>query len=231
MATCGTPRPVGEWACSQQVTGAVTRNTIGTVQPNVAENLTTAADGSITGSVTVTSSRSFRVDGFVRTSHGRVETDVRQDISFSSIQNFNVTNAVFAQNIKQRTTIASETSTNGQDGGSQSQRFEWPLDLGFTFAVNPDGTGSQTTTIRQQFLSAATQQGDGDDSFSIVSNTVAPSDTLLFDANFNITGSTGQQSSQDFFSNSSADGCFSGKITASAGLLTSVTDGTLCGKH
>src|SRR6185503_15640694 len=96
---------------SQQVTGAVTRNTIGTVQPNVAENLTTAADGSITGSVTVTSSRSFRVDGFVRTSHGRVETDVRQDINFSSIQNFNVTNAEFVQNIKQRTTISSETST------------------------------------------------------------------------------------------------------------------------
>ena len=215
---------------SQQVTGEVTRNTIGTVQPNVAENLTTAADGSITGSVTVTSSRSFSVEGFVRTSHGRVETDVRQNINFSSVQNFNVTNAEFVQNIKQRTTISSQTSTSGRDGGNQSQRFEWPLELAFTFAVNPDGTGSQTTTIRQQFLSAAAQHSDGDDSFSIVSNTVAPSDTLLFDANFNITGSTGQQNSQDFFSDSSADGCFNRKITASAGLLTSVTDGSLCGK-
>lgn len=215
---------------SQQVTGEVTRNTIGTAQPNVAEDLTTAADGSITGSVTVTSSRSFRVEGFVRTSHGRVETDVRQNINFSSVQNFNVTNAEFVQNIKQRTTISSETSTNGRDGGNQSQRFEWPLDLVFTFAINPDGTGSQTTTIRQQFLSAATQHGHGDDSFSIVSNTVTPSDTLLFDANFNITGSTGQQNSQNFFSDSSADGCFNRKITASAGLLTSVTDGALCPK-
>lgn len=215
---------------SQQVTGEVTRNTIGTAQPNVAENLTTAADGSITGSVTVTESRSFRLEGFVRTSHGRVETDVRQSSNFSSIQNFNVTNAEFVQNIKQRTTISSETSTNGRDGGNQLQRFEWPMDLVFTFAINPDGTGSQTTTIRQQFLSAATQHGHGDDSFSIVSNTVAPSDTLLFDANFNITGSTGQQNSQDFFSDSSADGCFNRKITASAGLLTSVTDGALCPK-
>jgi hypothetical protein len=215
---------------SQQVTGEVTRNTIGTAQPNVAEDLTTAADGSITGSVTVTSSRSFRVEGFVRTSHGRVETDVRQNINFVSVQNFSVTNAEFVQNIKQRTTISSETSTNGRDGGNQSQRFEWPLDLVFTFAINPDGTGSQTTTIRQQFLSAATQHGHGDDSFSIVSNTVTPSDTLLFDANFNITGSTGQQNSQDFFSDSSADGCFNRKITASAGLLTSVTDGALCPK-
>ncbi|HKD81901.1 MAG TPA: peptide-N4-asparagine amidase [Candidatus Angelobacter sp.] len=213
---------------SQQVTGEVTRNTIGSPNPNVVENLTTAADGSITGSVTITSSRSFRVEGFVQTSHGRVETSVQQNIHFSSRQDFNITNTLFDQNIKQRTSISSETSSNGHDGGFASQRFEWPLNLDFTFAVNPDGTGSQTTTIRQQFLSAATHQGHGPDSFSVVSNTVTPSDTLLFDANFNITGSTGQQNTQDFFSDDSANGCFNRKITASAGLLTSVTDGALC---
>lgn len=214
---------------SQQVTGEVTRNTIGSPNPNVVENLTTAADGTITGSVTVTSTRSFRVEGFVRTSHGRVETSVEQNINFTSRQDFNITNTLFDQNIKQRTSITSETSTNGRDGGSASQRFEWPLNLDFTFSVNADGSGgSQTTTIRQQFLSAATQRGHGPDSFSIVSNTVTPSDTLLFDANFNITGSTGQQSTQDFFSNDSVNGCFNRKITAAAGLLTSITDGALC---
>jgi hypothetical protein len=214
---------------SQQVTGAVTRNTIGSPNPKVVENLATAADGSITGSVTVTSVRSFRVEGFVRTSHGRVESSVQQNINFSSRQDFNITNTVFDQKIKQRTFISSESNSNGRDGGSAAQAFAWPLDLGFTFAVNPDGSGgSQTTTIRQQFLSAATQHGHGPDTFSVVSNTVTPSDTLLFDANFNITGSTGQQSTQDFFSNGSANGCFNRKITASAGLLTTVTDGALC---
>ena len=215
---------------SNQVTGEVTRNTIGVPNPSVVENLTTAADGTITGSVTVGSSRIFRVEGFVRTSHGRVETDVQQNIQFSNRQDFNITNTVFVQNIKQRTTITSETQTNGHGIGNASQRFEWPLDLGFTFSVNPDGTGQQTTTIRQQFQSAAVQHGDGRDSFSVVSNTVTPSDTLLFDANFNITGSTGQQSSQDFFANDSVSGCFNRKITASAGLLTSITDGALCAK-
>jgi hypothetical protein len=214
---------------SQQVTGEVTRNTIGAPNPSTVENLTTAADGSITGSVTVGSSRSFRVEGFARTSHGRVETDVRQDIQFSSRQDFNITNTAFVQSIKQRTTISSETRTNGHGGGNSAQRFEWPLDLTFSFNVNTDGSGgSQTTTIRQQFLSAATRHGDGGDSFSVVSNTVTPSDTLLFDANFNITGSRGQQSAQEFFSNDSSNGCFSRKITASAGLLTAITDGALC---
>jgi len=217
---------------SQQVTGEVTRNTIGSPNPSTIENLTTAADGSITGSVTVGSSRSFRVEGFARTSHGRVETDVRQDIQFSSRQDFNITNTAFVQSIKQRTTISSETRTNGHGGGNSAQRFEWPLDLTFSFNVNADGSGgSQTTKIRQQFLSAATQHGDGGDSFSVVSNTVTPSDTLLFDANFNITGSTSQQSAQEFFSNDSSNGCFSRKITASAGLLTAITDGAGCRKH
>lgn len=216
---------------SNQVTGEVTRNTIGVPNPSVVENLNTAPDGTITGSVTVDSSRIFRVEGFVRTSHGRVETDVRQNIQFSSRQDFNITNTAFVQNIKQRTTITSETQTNGHGSGNASQRFDWPLDLGFTFSVNPDGSGQQTTTIRQQFQSAAVQHGDdGRDSFSVVSNTVTPSDTLLFDSNFNITGSTGQQSAQDFFSNDSVSGCFSRKITASAGLLTSITDGALCKK-
>ncbi len=217
---------------SNQVTGEVTRNTIGVPNPSVVENLNTAPDGTITGSVTVNSSRIFRVEGFVRTSHGRIETDVQQNIQFSSRQDFNITNTAFVQNIKQRTTITSETQTDGHGGGNASQRFDWPLDLGFTFSINPDGSGGQqTTTIRQQFQSAAVHHGDnGPDSFSVVSNTVTPSDTLLFDANFNITGSTGQQSAQDFFSNDSVSGCFSRQITASAGLLTSITDGALCKK-
>ncbi|HET9281938.1 MAG TPA: peptide-N4-asparagine amidase [Candidatus Angelobacter sp.] len=214
---------------SQQVTGGVTLNTIGAPNPNVVENLTTAADGSITGSVTVTSSRTFDVEGFVNTSHGRVESGVQQDIQFSSVQNFNITNTAFVQNITQRTTISSQTHSSGPQGGNTQQRFEWPLDLSFTFAINPDGTGFQTTTVRQQFQSVALgHRNSGQDSFNIVSNTVTPSDTLLFDANFNITGSTGQQSTQDFFSNDSSSGCFNRKITAAAGLLTSITDGALC---
>lgn len=214
---------------SNQVTGAVTLNTIGTPSPNVVENLTTAADGSITGSVTVTSSRVFNVEGFVNTSHGRVESGVQQNIQFSSVQTFNITNTAFVQDIQQRTTISSETHSSGPQGGNTQQSFEWPLDLSFTFAINPDGTGFQTTTIRQQFQSAGmNHRNAGGDSFSVVSNTVTPSDTLLFDANFNITGAQGQGSTQEFFSNDSSSGCFNRKITASAGVLTSITDGALC---
>ena len=222
---------------SNVVTGEMTRNTIGSgPNPDVAENLTTDPSGNITGTVSVTSARHFVVEGFVRTSHGRVDTTVKQDIGFSNSQSFNITNTAFVQNITQHTDISSETiiHANGRGDSNRTllQRFEWPLNLGFSFTINPDGSGAQTTTIKQQFLSLQTGKGeDGKDVFSVVSNTVTPSDTLLFDANFNITGSTGQQSSQQFFSRDSTNGCFSRTITASAGLLTSVTNGKGCGEH
>ena len=222
---------------SNVVTGEMTRNTIGSgPNPDVAENLTTDHSGNLTGTVSVTSARHFVVEGFVRTSHGRVDTTVKQDIGFSNSQSFNITNTAFVQNITQHTDISSETNihSNGRGDSNRTllQRFEWPLNLGFSFTINPDGSGAQTTTIKQQFLSLQTGKGDdGKDVFSVVSNTVTPSDTLLFDANFNITGSTGQQSSQQFFSRDSTNGCFSRTITASAGLLTSVTNGKGCGEH
>ena len=222
---------------SNVVTGEMTRNTIGSgPNPDVAENLTTDPSGNITGTVSVTSARHLVVEGFVRTSHGRVDTTVKQDIGFSNSQSFNITNTAFVQNITQHTDISSETTVHANGRGDSNrtllQRFEWPLNLGFSFTINPDGSGAQTTTIKQQFLSLQTGKGeDGQDVFSVVSNTVTPSDTLLFDANFNITGSTGQQSSQQFFSRDSTNGCFSRTITASAGLLTSVTNGKGCGER
>jgi hypothetical protein len=217
---------------AQMVTGEVTQNTIAAgPTPNVVESLNTDASGNITGTVTVTSSRQFAVAGFVNTSHGSVRTNVDQSISFSNIQSFNITNTAFVQNITQRTNISSETKTQGGGDNARAfqQSFEWPLDLGFSFIINPDGTGSQTTSIKQQYLSAESGHGGpGADSFRAISNTVTPSDTLLFDANFNITGSTGQQNAQTYFSHDSTGGCFSRTITAASGVLTSISDGKGC---
>src|SRR5215469_5527697 len=133
---------------AQVVTGQVTENTIGMPSPNVVENLNTDSSGNITGTVTVTSSRQFTVAGFVNTSHGNVRTNVNQSINFSNIQSFNITNTAFVQNIMQRTNISSETKTQGGGDNPRAfqQTFDWPLNLNFSFLVNPDGTGSQTTT-------------------------------------------------------------------------------------
>lgn len=217
---------------STQVTGAVTENTIGSgPNPNVVENLTNTS-GNITGSVTVTSARTFRVAGFVRTSHGRIHTAVEQDIQFSNRQDFNITNTAFVQNITQETDISSKTTTGRGDGDDDSsvvvQKQEWPLQLDFSFVVNPDGSGSQTTTVQQAFNKREVALGDDEPVFSVVSNSVAPTDTLLFDSSFNITGSQNQASSQHYFTKDSTGMCFSRSIAAAAGLLTSITDGKGC---
>jgi len=221
---------------STQVTGAVTKNTLAAAPtPNVVENLTTDASGNITGNVAVTSNRSFRVEGFVRTSHGRVETSVEQNIRFSNSQDFNISGLVFIQNITQNTSISSLTNTRGshQSGKTSFQTFEWPLSVDINFTVNADGSGGfQTTTIKQTFNNnQLIKRDDGPDFFSTVSNTVAPTDTLLFDANFNITGGQGQASSQRYFSRDSTGACFSRSIAAAGGVLTSITDGEGCKGH
>ncbi|HZR27828.1 MAG TPA: peptide-N4-asparagine amidase [Terriglobales bacterium] len=215
---------------SKVVTGELTRNTLSPAPaPVVVENLTNTS-GNISGSVTVSSSRQFSVAGFVRTSHGRVETEVKHTIKFTNRQDFNITNTAFVQNITQRTNISSQTITDdGEEPRVSFQRFRWPLDLNFSFITNPDGTSAQTTTIRQQYLGEQAAHGDeGEETFSVISNTVTPSDTLLFDASFNVIGNQGQQSAQKFFSNNSSSGCFSRSITAAKGVLTAITDGAGC---
>ena len=215
---------------SSQVTGGVTRNTIGAAPaPNVTENLTNTG-GNITGSVAVTSNRVFQVDGFIQTSHGRVKTNVEQVIQFSNVQNFNITNTLFDQKIAQGTEISSVTTTVGdREAQTTVQKFEWPLNLDFTFSINADGSGAQTTTIQQAYNSREVIAGAGGPVFfSVLSNSVSPADTLLFDSSFNITGSQGQANTQKFFSADSTGQCFSRTITAAGGVLTSVTDGVGC---
>jgi hypothetical protein len=75
-----------------------------------------------------------------------------------------------------------------------SEEFRYPLTLNISQIVAADGTLSQQTTSDQKF-----KHNLSDPSFaSAVENEVTTTDTLQFDASFNLTGHTGQQSSQHF---------------------------------
>ena len=207
---------------SSHVTGEVTENTIGAgPTPDVQENLTNT-NGNITGTVTVRSHRRFEVAGFVDTSHGRVHTEVEQKIKFANEQEFNISATTFVQNIKQRTNISSQTTT--RDRGVElenSEEFEWPLKLDFSFFVNPDGSASQTTVIRQEFEKERKVSAEDHRTFtSRVSNVVEPSDTLLLSPSGAISGNQGQTNSQRFFFRDSRGACFSRMIIAAGGVLT-----------
>ncbi|HET7506080.1 MAG TPA: peptide-N4-asparagine amidase [Kofleriaceae bacterium] len=218
---------------ASRVRGQVTVDTLDAAPtPTVHPTLTTAADGAITAQVDVASTRRYRIAGFVDTSHGRVSTEVSAEIAFANRQRFDITQALYHQRITQTTAIVARTSR--QDRGDRTEHVvqqAWPLAVDFAFASNPDGTAAQTTTIDQRFERSDTELARGHlASFRIVSNAVAPTDTLHFNAGGAVTGSTGQASTQHYFAADARGGCFSRDLTAAGGILTAVVDGAACGR-
>lgn len=215
---------------SAHVTGAVTQNTVGSVPaPSIQENLTTASDGTVTGTITTRELRAFTVSGYVNTSHGRVDTTVRQALVFSNQQQFDVEAAKYVQKIKQDTEISSATEVRrGSSVSTSAQQLSYPLSLDFTFLSNPDGSGSQTTTIDQRYRSLGGSVGGGFPTLAQVSNEVKTTDTLLFDASGAVTGFQDRNSSQTYTSRSLDGGCYSKTITSANGVLTGVTGGVGC---
>ena len=222
-------------AASTQVTGEVTTNTIGTANPSVVENLSTAADGTVTGTVSVSSSRAFELAGFVKTAHVEIRTEINQNIDFSSVQTFRVnattpTGTPDVQNANQKTTISSLTSRRGE--GHEENTFlhaEYPLALNFSFTQNPDGTFTQATSIDEKLTRGELHSiGNHPISFTFLQRTNMPSDTLLFNSSFGVTGNQNQSSTEKYFYSDSTGACFSRTVTAAAGVLTSVSDGVGC---
>lgn len=206
-----------------QVTGAVTANTIGAGPvPSVVENLQTDASGDITGSVGVTSAREFHVAGYVKTSHGRVDTDVHQNVKFSNLQNFTINATSYAQDISQNTFVDSRTITSG--GGeifATLQTFHYPLTLNISEVFAADGSLSIQTTAAQEF------HRDIFEPFfdSTENNKVSSTDTLQLDSSFNLLGNTGQKSSQKYSYQDSRGGEYSCKLAAANNVLTFISDG------
>jgi hypothetical protein len=217
---------------SKQVTGEVTSNTLtADPTPAVKENLTTAADGSITGTIDVSASRRLVISGTARTSHGEVRTTVTQSIDFSNHQDLDVTATSYAQKIAQATRVVSLTLSEG--GGVHRETLagsEWPLTMDIGVTTNADGSSQQTTTARQERAGSELVTEDGlPIHLRVVSNVVSPADTLAFDKAGAFLGPRDQASTQRYFSLD--DGaCYSRDVTAAAGLVSQVKDGAACGR-
>ena len=213
-----------------QVTGGVTTNTLTVPVPSVTENLHTAKNGNIQGTVTNKSSHDFEITGYANTSHGTVTTTVAQDINFSSIQFFKITNVEYEQNINQGSTLHSVVTTSDTSGKTvYTVNHDWPLLLNFTILVAPDGSETVTTTSNQYFEEdeAARQNGQALN-FALVQNRVTTTDTLNFDSSGNFTGNSNQSSAQNYFGSNSTGYCYSRDITAAANVLTTITNGQGC---
>jgi hypothetical protein len=217
---------------SKTVTGGVTTNTLTEPNPVVSENIVTGAGPSYTGSVTVGSNRSFTISGWVNTSHGRVETTVNQTVDFVSKQEFDVIGGgtTDIQNAQQTSTLDSTVTTKGGPfAGMVQKHFSYPLNIDYTFVVNPDGSFYQTTTSDQQDLIHTLNNPTGSKAWvSDLSNHVTATDTLNWDSNGNLLGPTGAHTTQTYRLHEPSIGCYDRTITAEDKKLTSVQDGPGC---
>jgi hypothetical protein len=208
---------------SLQTTGDVILNTLSNgPNPNVVENLKTL-NGNVTGTVSVTSNRQYQLSGYVDTSHGRVTTAVNQTMNFSNSQDFLITATRFTQNITQSTTANAITkTTNNGVTSTASQDFLFPLNLGITELFNADGSGTLTTTVHQTLQSNFATNGTGDNRHLTTSlfNNQNTTDVLAFDSSGNITGNSGQQSSQTYQFSDSRGHCYGVVLFAANNALT-----------
>ncbi|HZC43736.1 MAG TPA: peptide-N4-asparagine amidase, partial [Acidobacteriaceae bacterium] len=221
----------------QKVTGGILKNTLAaSPSPVVTENITAGAGPTYTGTVAVTSKRNFQISGYVNTSHGRVETTVHQNVNFTSTQEFDVNPSTYSpdiQNAQQLTTVDSVTNTRGgYYGGTVVKHFSYPIDINYSLVGNPDGTYTQTTSVDQQDLVKTLQEVNRYRAYeSRLSNEVKAADTLTFDANFNVTGSTGAKTTQTYRFHDSFGHCYDRTLTAADHVLTNVSGGYGCGDH
>ena len=207
---------------SMKVTGQVTTNTIGAPNPSITTKGIDVTGDPVAGTVTTTSSRNFVVAGWVSTSHGKVQTEIRQTIDFSNLQDFVVPGgaSTFSQKITQLTGISSVTKTQQGDRSRETAiRMAWPLKVDI---VSPDNFNSGWTThIHQSYDRTDTLSHEGEvELSSVVSNSGDWADDY--------PTTTIQSGAQRYFSDDSEGHCYSRSITAAHGVLASIIDGQGC---
>ncbi len=213
---------------STQVTGALTQNTVGQPFPIVNENI--VDNGTISyGPLSVNSSRGILLEGYVDTSHGRVDTQVSQSIDFGNAQKYYVVldGSVYDQVIQQGTNIASTTTTQDSTNTvTNNKQYFWPLNLSYAFTVNLDGSYQQYATAQQTFEKNELVTLNGTAIYtSTFSDVVTPRDLLMVDAS-GTSSSQLQANSETYQYSNSKGACWNETVKAAAGVLTSVQGGS-----
>jgi len=212
-------------AGSAQITGGL----IGAVGDSGVHPDSTLSGSGDVYDMNVTSSHKFNARGYVNTSHGQVTTVVAESASFGNHDVTTNGDTVYEQNIAVQTSATSTSTTIGPSGTSTTSRnWSFPLQLDYKFALNPDGTSYQATTVDQRFTLQSNGAGADGRYASSRYQTDNATDTLNFDSSGNFTGPVGQQSSQTYRFNDSTGACYSRTVDAAAGAVTQVKDGIAC---
>jgi hypothetical protein len=208
---------------SKQVTGDVTKNTLSAApSPVITENVQTDSSGNVTGTVSTTSSRTFKVAGFVNTSHGKVETEVQQFVNYNNVQNFSITASAYTQDVSQQTSVQSMTSARqGQSWFQTQETFYYPLTFNYTDTFAADGSATQLSYVSQEYKKGLVSPFY----VSFVDNKVNSTDLLDLNSSFEIIGNSQAQSSQSYDWFDSRGENYSCKLASENNALTAIGNG------
>jgi hypothetical protein len=212
---------------AQRTNGGLLSDTLSAAPaPVVSENLSKDSSGNISGTVGVSSARSYSISGWLTTSHGRVETTVNGKVNFSNNQKFTIDSSQFIQDIAQSTTMdVSTTSKQGILSTVDAKHYSYP----FTFLIDEeaasDGSFSELNTSNQVFQVTDDKSLGGLPLFhSAVSNQVSSTDTDLFSATGSLIGPSNASSTQTYKESNSFGHCYGKKLVSASNKLTAVED-------
>jgi hypothetical protein len=215
-----------------QLTGALTQDADSGVHPVQAN---TANPDGVHYAFGVTSRHSLVTRGYLDTPSGRSFSNVVQDVRFSNQQQIVSSDTEYEQAITQTSTALQRSFGRPYDGpANATTNWSFPLDMDIKVQVASDGSETQATTVAQNYWLRYGEAGPGGHYASTRNQSDAAGDTLGFDAAGNFTGPTGQQGTQEYAFHDSRGACYGRTITAVAGAVTQVKDGTACqgsGQH
>ncbi|HET9819219.1 MAG TPA: peptide-N4-asparagine amidase, partial [Rhodanobacteraceae bacterium] len=212
-----------------QLTGALVQDTDSGVHP-VQQNV--ANPDGIHYTFGVSSHHSLVTRGYLDTPHGRAFSNVVQDVRFNNDQQVVNGDTQFVQDIQQTSSALQRSYGRPYEGPADTTiNWSFPLTMGINVLFSSDGSFSQATTVQQNYSNRYSEGGPGGHFASNRNQTGNTADTLNFDANGNFTGPSGRDASQSYAYHDSNGSCYSRSIAASAGAITTVTDGAGCKQH
>ncbi len=215
------------------VTGAITSDTLAP-QPTVKveQYLNTAADGTVSGPVNVSSARTWTISGYVLTSHGRVDTTLQANNSFGNMQSELVSNTRYQQNITQETDQQELTTTTSATGTVQTEHIiRYPLIVNYRQAPDDNNSGniSIASYVRQQkFDELLTPLGPNSPNPIVSQEAVETSDTLHYSAAGAFLYHDNNHATSTYGAKDQLHNCYFRSLIADSLILTHVEDSTSC---
>jgi hypothetical protein len=220
---------------STNVTGEVTSNTLTAPKPTVVNTVSFNSSGVGSGTITITNSHNFTIEGYVNTSHGRVATTVDEAVNFSNVTYVALTasNEEIQNEVQSSTVDAKTTTRDGFLFDTRETHFSYPFTINLSDAFLSNGDVPQVTSINQQVEKTEldTLEGFFPVFQSSERNEVTTQDSTEFvfaNGGYSLGPSTGQSSSQTYTYHDSRGDCYSRTLSAADLLLTNVENGHGC---